>query len=137
MTMTMTTMTMTTMTMTTMTITNNDQQQTTTNDKQRPTTNNDQQRPTTNNDQRQTKTNNKQRQRWFIRLILQVPQGTPSASLTWETGLMDMKLRIWKEKVMLVLHIRSLDDNTLAKKIYNQQVEEGWPGLAKETKEIC
>ena len=76
-------------------------------------------------------------QRWFIRLILQVPQGTPSASLTWETGLMDMKLRIWKEKVMLVLHIRSLDDNTLAKKIYNQQVEENWPGLAKETKEIC
>ena len=50
---------------------------------------------------------------------------------------MDMKLRIWKEKVMLVLHIRSLNDNTLAKKIYEQQVEEGWPGLAKETKEIC
>ena len=76
-------------------------------------------------------------QRWFIRLILQVPQGTPSASLTWETGLMDMKLRIWKEKVMFVLHLRSLDDKTLAKKIYNQQVEEGWPGLAKEAKEIC
>ena len=76
-------------------------------------------------------------QRWFVRLIMQVPQGTPSSSLTWETGLMDMKLRIWKEKVMLVLHIRSLNDNTLAKKIYEQQVEEGWPGLAKETKEIC
>ena len=35
-------------------------------------------------------------QRWFVRLIMQVPQGTPSSSLTWETGLMDMKLRIWK-----------------------------------------
>ena len=38
---------------------------------------------------------------------------------------------------MLVLHIRSLDENTLAKKIYNEQRKEGWPGLAKETKEIC
>ena len=50
---------------------------------------------------------------------------------------MDMKLRIWREKLMFVLHLRSLDDETLAKKIYNQQVEKGWPGLAKETKEIC
>ena len=50
---------------------------------------------------------------------------------------MDMKLRIWKEKVMLVLHIRSLDENTLAHKVYKEQREQGWPGLAKETKEIC
>ena len=76
-------------------------------------------------------------QRWFVRLILQVPQGTPSASLTWETGLMDMRLRIWREKLMLILHIRSLDENTLARKIYDEQRKEGWPGLAKETKEIC
>ena len=76
-------------------------------------------------------------QRWFVRLIMQVPQGTPSASLTWETGLMDMKLRIWKEKVLLVLHIRSLDENTLAHKVYKEQKEQGWPGLAKETKEMC
>ena len=39
--------------------------------------------------------------------------------------------------MMLVLDIRSPDDKTLAKMIYKQQVEESWPGLAKETKEIC
>ena len=76
-------------------------------------------------------------QRWFVRLIMQVPQGTPSASLTWETGLMDMRLRIWREKLMLILHIRSLGEETLAQKVYNEQKKEGWPGLAKETKEIC
>ena len=76
-------------------------------------------------------------QRWFLRLILQVPKSTPSASLTWETGMMDMKLRIWKEKLMLILHIRSLNDETLAKKIYEEQRKEGWPGLVKETKNIC
>ena len=51
--------------------------------------------------------------------------------------MMDMKLRIWKEKLMLILHIRSLNDETLAKKIYNEQRKQGWPGLAKETKNIC
>ena len=51
--------------------------------------------------------------------------------------MMDMKLRIWKEKLNLVLHIRSLNDETLAKKIYNEQRKQGWPGLAKETKNIC
>ena len=48
-----------------------------------------------------------------------------------------MKFRIWKEKLMLVLHIRSLNDATLAKKIYDEQRKENWPGLAKETKNIC
>jgi hypothetical protein len=76
-------------------------------------------------------------QRWFLRLILQVPKSTPAASLTWETGFLDMRLRIWKEKIMLVMHIRSMEDNSLAKKVYDQQKEEGWPGLAKETRKIC
>ena len=87
-------------------------------------------------------------QRWFVRLILQVPQSTPAPALTWETGLIDMRLRIWKEKLMLILHIsglnqtsflhiRSLEGTALANKIYNEQRKEGWPGLAKETKEIC
>ena len=38
---------------------------------------------------------------------------------------------------MLVLHIRSLSDETLAKKVYEEQRKENWPGLAKETKNIC
>ena len=75
-------------------------------------------------------------QRWFVRLILQVPQSTPAPALTWETGLIDMRLRIWKEKLMLILHIRSLEGTAMANKIYNEQRKEGWPGLAKETKDI-
>ena len=35
------------------------------------------------------------------------------------------------------MHLRSLNDETLAKKIYNEQRKQGWPGLAKETKNIC
>ena len=59
------------------------------------------------------------------------------ASLLWDFGLLDMGLRIWIEKLMLVLHMRRLDDKTLARKIYEEQVAKQWPGLAKEAVEIC
>ena len=38
---------------------------------------------------------------------------------------------------MMVLHLRSLDETSLARKIYEEQKEKGWPGLARETKYIC
>ena len=76
-------------------------------------------------------------QRWFARLVLQVGPGTPGPALTWETGLMEMGLRIKLEKLMLVFHLRSLDEGALARKIYEEQKVQQWPGLAKETKKIC
>ena len=76
-------------------------------------------------------------QRWFIRLVLQVGPGTPVASLLWDFGLLDMRLRVWMEKLMLVLHIRRLGEKTLARMIYEEQISENWPGLVQETEEIC
>ena len=60
-------------------------------------------------------------QQWFERLILQVGPGMPLLSLQWDFTLLDMKLRIWIEKVMLVLYVRNLDDGSLAKKVYLEQ----------------
>ena len=48
-----------------------------------------------------------------------------------------MKLWIYIEKVLIVLHIRSLDKESLANRVYMKQKEENWPGLAKETQKIC
>ena len=38
---------------------------------------------------------------------------------------------------MLVLHIRSLTMDTLARRVYEEQKTNNWPGLAKETTVIC
>ena len=38
---------------------------------------------------------------------------------------------------MLVLHIRMLDKNCLARRIYEEQSHNNWPGLVEETKFIC
>ena len=41
------------------------------------------------------------------------------------------------EKIWLVLHIRNLPDDSLAKKVYTEQKQKNWPGLATETAGIC
>ena len=76
-------------------------------------------------------------QNWFVRLVLQVGPGAPLAGLLWDTCLLDMGLRVWREKIMLMLHIRRLPENSLAHRMYQEQMKNGWPGLAKETQSIC
>ena len=76
-------------------------------------------------------------QLFFVRLILRVPQGTPKIALRSETGLLSMKLRIWKRKCMLVHHIKNMGMDTLARQVYDEQQRFGWPGLAKEASSIC
>ena len=74
---------------------------------------------------------------WFLRLTLQVGQGSPVAAVLWDTSLLDMGLRVKREKVLLIIHLRSLEENALARVIYEKQKEKEWAGLVKETIDIC
>ena len=76
-------------------------------------------------------------QLFFLRLALRVPKGTPKAALRSETGMLSMKVRVWKKKFMFIHHVRKLEDKDLAKKIWKQQVFNDWPGLAREVSGIC
>ena len=76
-------------------------------------------------------------QLWYLRLVLQVGPGAPLASLLWDFGMLDMGLRVWIEKIMLALHIRRLDDRSLAGKVYKEQKLNKWPGLSQEVDDIC
>ena len=48
-----------------------------------------------------------------------------------------MKLHVWLSKLMMILHIRGLKEDSLTKKIWREQLTMEWPGLAKECSEIC
>ena len=72
----------------------------------------------------------------YVRLMLEVPVSTPKIALRAETGLLSMKHRIWNEKVSLVLALKRSKDG-LAKQVYQEQVQYGWPGLAAEVQDIC
>jgi hypothetical protein len=76
-------------------------------------------------------------QNWFVRLMLRVGPGAPTASLCWDTGLLDMGLRVWREKLRMILSLRSLGEGTLARRIYEEQRARQWPGLAREATQIC
>jgi hypothetical protein len=86
---------------------------------------------------KQTEKQLNQCQNWFFRLILRTGPGTPLPSLSWDFSLLDMGLRVKMQKVLLVLHLRSLPDGSLAKQIYIEQKQKNWPGLATETESIC
>ena len=74
---------------------------------------------------------------WFLRLVLRVGPGSPCAALLWDSQQLDMGLRIYVQKVLFVLHIRSLEKETLAALVYKEQKTHNLPGLVQETKHIC
>ena len=59
-------------------------------------------------------------QSWYIRLILQIGPGSPVAAIMWDFSLLNFKFRIWIEKTMMIIHIRSLDEEDLARKVYEE-----------------
>ena len=74
---------------------------------------------------------------WYFKLVLQVSQGAPSASLLWDLAALDMSLCVYKEKILLVLHLRNLENTTLAGQVFSEQKGNNWPGLSEETRLIC
>ena len=58
-------------------------------------------------------------------------------AIFFDTGSITMEFEIMKRKLNLVHHIKNLDDNCLAKEIYNEQIRNNWPGLTKECEEFC
>jgi hypothetical protein len=76
-------------------------------------------------------------QNWYFRLIYQVGPGASLPSLLWDTISLDMKIRVWIEKILLILSIRNLEEDTIANLVYKEQRENNWPGLALETTKIC
>ena len=76
-------------------------------------------------------------QTWYLRLLLRQGQEVPAGSMLWETGTLSVALRVDREKLCLALHITRLGEDTLARRIWEEQKLYGWPGLAREAEEIC
>ena len=73
----------------------------------------------------------------YVRRVLHVPLSTPKVSLRSETGLLSMKHRIWEEKIRMVMAIKEMGPSFLARMVYEEQLRQGFPGLAQEVTAIC
>ena len=76
-------------------------------------------------------------QAFYWRVILGVPESCPKLALICETKMTDMKWRIWEEKCLFLLRIKSLEEGSLAKTIHEVAEDKGWPGLGREVRNIC
>ena len=68
----------------------------------------------------------------FYRCLLAVGQGCPKPSLYWETGGYLMRNRILKSKLLLLHHVTTMGEDTLAEEVFDIQMELNVPGLYKE-----
>ena len=76
-------------------------------------------------------------QNFYWRIILKVPESCPKVALRCETKMLGMKWRLWQEKIFLIMRIRSHEEDTLCRLIYEEGKKKGWPGLGKEVANIC
>ena len=76
-------------------------------------------------------------QHYFVRSLLKIPASTPKPSLLSETGLLSMKHRIMAGKLIFANCLKNMEEETLAKQIFEEQVKRGWPGLARESEKFC
>jgi hypothetical protein len=45
--------------------------------------------------------------------------------------------RIWKEKIMLLVRIKTQDESACSRQVYKESWTRGWPGLGEEVTDIC
>ena len=73
----------------------------------------------------------------FLRLALATGSGASKVALMADFGTRSIAVRVFKEKFLLVFHIRSLEDTALAKMMLREQLDNNWPGPVREAKVKC
>ena len=74
-------------------------------------------------------------QNLFYRVLLSVPAGCPTPIMYWDCHGLSMKLRVVQKKLLFLHHLATLDDDSLAKQVFNVQNKLALPGLVEECQE--
>ena len=75
-------------------------------------------------------------QNFFLRNLLAVPDSTPTYIMYWDTGMLTMENRIRKSKLLFLHHLVGLEDQSLAKQIFQKQKKMNLPGPVQEFEEL-
>ena len=75
-------------------------------------------------------------QSMLLRSILSTAKSTPKALLYWGTGVLPMSYRVEEKKLLFLHQLILLLDSSLAKKFYDAQNKNHFPGLVMECKKL-
>ena len=75
-------------------------------------------------------------QRILLQCLLCVPNSTPIAALSWDSGFLSVRHRIYQKKLMLIHHLLSLDKSSLANEIFTLQQEFNLPTFVQEGRQL-
>ena len=76
-------------------------------------------------------------QNQYVRVQMKTSQSCPKVILRADPSFLGMKHRLWEAKLLYVIQLKRLEEKSLAKQIYQEQRQQGWPGLAQEVSGIC
>ena len=72
----------------------------------------------------------------LLHCLLCVPNSTPIAALSWDSGFLSVRHRIHQKKLMFIHHLISLDKSSLANEIFTLQREFNLPGFVNEGRQL-
>ena len=70
-------------------------------------------------------------QNTLLRYLLLTPRTTATCAMNWDFGTEPVEYKIMTKKLTLMYHIATLDEDTLAREIFEAQKLNGFPGLIK------
>ena len=73
----------------------------------------------------------------FLSVLLAVPLSCARPALAWDTASLSMKNRVIQRKLNFMVHLKKLKEKDLANQIFREQRSNGYPGLVKESRELC
>ena len=72
----------------------------------------------------------------LMRCLLGVPDSTPLAAMNWDCGMLSRDYRVKQKKLMFLHYLVHMEDETLAKQVFNAQKDLNLPGFLSEGRHL-
>ena len=73
----------------------------------------------------------------LLKQVMQLPLSTPSAAVLYEFGVNDLALEVLLEKVVLAVQVLNLDEERIARKLFESLLGKEVKGFCTEVKDAC
>ena len=73
----------------------------------------------------------------LLKRVLEVPLSTPNIAVQYEFGITDLSLDVLSEKIIMAVKTLQLDENRIARQLFERMFEKEVKGFCSEVRETC